>query len=266
MMAQDQIPIHSIPVSLLTRTDIALDNPTLFGKRDCLSIRIANTKPSLPTYTNPFPDAPRSADPRMKSTHSFLPFNLTRSSSDHNTPTIASLSKSIETEEQVYLNFSTKASLQAFYTLLKTFANIEVVRPFQPRASLDSQDQETLSSSRSRNSTQTPSIRFWRSIELVIIEGRNLGEQQLRSSPDQKIPSTHASRASTSVDNLGAYALPTKKSTQNYDRREEMTSPSTSSGSSSAFCEIALDGVVIAKTTLKKGLQAPFWRQAFAFE
>lgn len=222
----------------------------------------------MPTYNNPLPDAPRSADPRTKSTHSFLPFNLSRSSSDHNTPTLSSLTKSIETEEQVYLSFSTKASLQAFYTLVKTFANIEIVRPLKLRESLDSLDQErTPSGSRKkRRSTETPSIRFWRSIELVIIEGRNLGEQQLRSSTDQKVPA-HASKASTSVDNLGAYSLPQKKSsTASYDKREETASPSTSSSSSSAFCEIVLNEVVIAKTTLKKGLHAPFWRQAFTFE
>jgi len=279
------MPLHSIPVSLLIQPDIAFVHPSLFGRTECLSLRIVTTRPAITPIQDPWQDLPRSPSGNpTKSNPFFLPFNLSRSHSDHAAPNSAP-KKSIETEDFVYLNLPSKPSLQAFYVLLKTYAEMEPIRPISPaRASIDvatdgakALPHQPLSMLSVK--TETPTFRYWRNIELTVCEGRNVGEHHVRSSIDHQKAQLGTYRSSSSTDNFGTSSIagnissgtPQVKKLPHAPKQDnhQRDKPEDSSGPTSVvstFCEVAFNNIVIGRTTSKRGGPVPFWREAFILE
>lgn len=255
VLVQDRIPIHSIPTTLLSRTDIRLVDPSLFTASHIIAIRITATRPAK--LDTPLRSPSSSNITRSSSTTAHIPFlsSFTRSSSASDTHAHLSStsahppqSESIETSDWVYLCLGSRASQHALYALLKTFGqdgadagaiapyeNAEVLRvSLQPPPTLASNGESSgASKSTDAGSPEAQSQRrnrTWRAIDLTVLEGRNVGDLKNRDNNKSgaTVPST-----SSSVDGYTQYPFSPTASTSGAHAQAQGTGTTRDFGTSS---------------------------------
>lgn len=123
--------------------------------------------------------------------------------------------------------------------------------------------------------------RIFRSIYVSINEGRGIGEAGTESvrnfggpkngldrRPDLDRGESSSSSFSNDIGSINSFESPNKTSSNPSFRsssnryKEDL---GLSGGGLDTFCEILIEGEVVARTSVRKGTTAPFWNEAFTF-
>ncbi|GAA6059021.1 hypothetical protein JCM10212_001246 [Sporobolomyces blumeae] len=260
----DKIVIHSIYLPSYNRTDVRPVDHTLFGRPNCVSISHRSASPATPQRTS-FQSQPMAPSLSADSTRPL--------------------------EDPVYLCFPSVVATQVWLVMAHCFARPEYYlasgaatpRPLKKGRSSDpswpSSDEGDVTD-HERASELDKSCRIYRRLHLAINEGRSLGEAMTESTrpgaktswdrPGMYREGSGPGDASTSTDlrspgsvdspsksiNM-ASALPNSRSRTGGDGKDDQSGVEW-------FCEIEMDGEVVARTALRKG-HSPFWNETFTF-
>jgi hypothetical protein len=156
-------------------------------------------------------------------------------------------------QDPIYLAFQTPEAHNTWLVLLRSYATPEVYGRFIA-------------------AEQGGLYRMWRQIELFVLRGRNIGVRP--KTPEPKRLGSRAGRRKDGgsdedeANGAGAATLSGATIVANHHAPGDGTSASAVSSSDTEhdlFCEIALDGVVSGRTTVKYRTNAPEWIESFAF-
>lgn len=120
--------------------------------------------------------------------------------------------------------------------------------------------------------TDDTRYRIFRSLTVSINEGRGIGEagvEVIRDRPKTSSDSWREREGSSSTsgsayESMGADPSPSKSDLPRMPSRTE--SSSGKDEQISTFCELVLEGVVLARTSTKKGTINPYWNESFTLQ
>lgn len=272
---QDTVILHSIHLPSVLRTDVRLVDPSLFGRPNCVVINRRHGTPATPGLQT------KSARPSSSSSHS-------------------STSRSLD--EPVYLCMPSTVATQSWIVMAHCFARPEFYTaaggslPQSPshdhtKNRLDRSDGDHRYSDdddegddERENATNAAAVadercRIFRSISISINEGRGIGElgtEVVRPSPKSSYERKFDSEGSSSTASFESLPLslggggheaasPSRPNAAAAVRLHRNESTKDQSDGMDTFCEISLDGDALARTSVRKGTNCPFWNESFVF-
>ncbi|GAA5850625.1 hypothetical protein JCM8547_001934 [Rhodosporidiobolus lusitaniae] len=283
----DKAVIHSVHLPSLSRTDVRLVDHSLFGRSNCISLSRRNNSPTTPHRSSFLPHSSSSSS--ASSLHSSV-----ASASKSDEPLYLCFPSVVAT--QVWLVMAHCFARPEYY-LASGAATPRPLRsshraggfgaPGYPSDSGTESETEASFASPALSSTQSPkpdeldsSCRIYRSLTVTIMEGRALGELATevvrpgpkssweRPSPSQadldqtaSFSGSSAAGDDSAVSSPARLAMPRLQSRASQDTRDKSHGDE---GSSEAFCEVEMQGEIVARTSVRKGT-SPFWNESFTF-
>ncbi|KAK4056654.1 hypothetical protein OIO90_002206 [Microbotryomycetes sp. JL221] len=248
VFAEDKSIMYSVHLPSLNRTDIRPVDRSVFDKPNCIVIYRKKGSAVTPFTTS----------------YSYTP-NVANGSSTRPT-----------SEEPVFVRMPSIVAMQTWLVMAHCFAKPEFYlstgattpRPMRrPEPGFDGDEE----SSRVNGTNDDTRCRVYRSLYVSINEGKNIGRaavEIIRSGARPSLEATHRSASSLDFDASSIADISPTKST-GASGLSKLTSMTFGSDKTSddidTFCEIVLDGDVIARTSLRTKTNCPFWNESFTF-
>lgn len=248
---QDKV-IQSIFIPSLSRTDIRLVDPSIFGRHQCVFLNSRSTDSSTSSpYARPPGGSPLVGRP--------IPSSAARA------------------DGSVYLCLPSTVAAQSFVAMITAFTSPVFYGQVEP---IDRMERQRAFDSASDEEEEEGKSRIWRSLAITIVEGRGIGEldDQLPRTPKSSIDrESHPSRSASSP----VEPLPRAGSTSSTSNRPvslSVSSPARGGAIGEAstrdrdvdgnsnldtFVEIVLNGDVVIRSSVRKSTTSPFFAEAF---
>ena len=247
IFSEDKIVLHSVHLDHYNRSDIRLVDTSIFGRANCVVVH-------RPSYG--LPTAQRSPEEGI---YLYLPSRVAI---------------------QTWLVMSHCFAQPSFYNALTSGQNTPRMM-IRSRSSAqwpvpDQDSDEDPPTTPDQAAIDLSSCRIFRSLVIAINEGRALGEHGTETfRAGSKAPER---RACSDGDNISfVTAQADGLSLNGHGSTHENSSPAKGKSSKSdksekdddktidSFCELLLDGDLLARTAVRKGTNAPFWNESFTF-
>ncbi|ORY89382.1 hypothetical protein BCR35DRAFT_300543 [Leucosporidium creatinivorum] len=293
VFSEEKVILHSVHLPSCPRTDIRLVDHSLFDRPNCVVIYRRAQAPSTPFQPT--------FNPRTFSSTSSYASSSPSSSNGHGS---SSRQPAVPAEEPLYLCMPSIVAMETWIVMAHCFARPEFFvstgattpRPMR-RGSLNtastgrassnghyggddglpqnSDDEEMLGEHETGMADDTR-YRIFRSLTIAINEGKGLGEMGVEVIRDRPKLSSEGWRgterdgsSSTAGSTYEGFAadspskpgLPIPK----MPARTDSSNSTKDEQTVNTFCEVALGGDVLARTSTRKGTNSPFWNETFTF-
>ena len=239
---EDKTMVTGLNLRLMRRTDVRFVDSSVLGRPNCIAVYRHDHDPDPPTSPN-----------------------LSQSSK-----------RSEAIREPLMLWMPTFVAAQTWLVVARCLAQPEIYPPLASAASSSESDEDAEDVAR---------CRVWRSLTVTVSEARRLGEPTtLDESPMSSSPSfapspsfagglasllgasTTARAPKSSLDSAAGESTTSRPSLRTQESiSSDLSSKGESASSLECFCEISVDGIVHARTTVQRGTTSPFWRETFTF-
>lgn len=248
---QDKV-VQSIFVPSLSRTDVRLVDPSIFGRHQCVYL---NSRAVDPSSVSPYARAP-GGSPLVGRP---IP------------------SSAVRADGSIYLCLPSTAAAQSFVAMITSFASPVFYGQVEP---IDRMERQRAVNSESDDDAEEGKSRLWRSLAITIIEGRGIGEladqppRTPKSSTERELhPPRSASspaeppsrtRSSSSANNRPvslAFSSPARGGATGEASSRDRDTDGTSN--LDTFVEIVMNGDVVIRSSVRRSTTSPFFAESF---
>ncbi|GAA96793.1 hypothetical protein E5Q_03465 [Mixia osmundae IAM 14324] len=276
LFGEDRVMLHYIDLASLTHSNVRTLDPTALQRPYALSIR----KESV--------DNAHGFSAIASSVQGRAAPGTFRSSGSHpnSLSEIGRSPSSTAPAITVYVSFASPVALQITLAMLRCHARPEIY-PFLPRLdSLQDAPSESPAATTDAQDSEIDRVRLWRRLDICVVEAKDLGDalqgpkarpfapvgalKRAEARPSSQLSDHSSDRElsqggpqSATSGRFNDIAPP--RQSQDF-RESHQAELEAFAATLSVHCELVLDGDILARTTVKKGTEAPFWREVYRID